>query len=132
MRIAIIVLIALAVVSLVTVVLIKKSIKTTETKLDIQALANGNLTVNVNVESMIPFKVKVQDFRVFVSAGGKNLFASDAKELELSSGLNVIPITFKQTEVLTALDITSLLVKEKYVTVTGSVLGLNFSRTETL
>ncbi len=130
MKIAIWIIATLIIISVVTILLIKKSVKTQETKVDFAALAGGNLTVNVKMNLLLPFKVTVKDVIIRIGAGATDYFEAKIPTLELNSGINITPVTFTPIKSLDAIALLSIATAKKYVTIEGIVLGLNFSRTE--
>ncbi len=116
----------------ITVVLIKKSVKTQDTKIDWAALAQGNLTVGVTMNFLLPFAATLENVKLTLLAGSTPHFEAKIPTLKLNPGLNVFPITFKALGSLSAIDIASLLTQKKYLNITGDVLGLGFERTEDL
>lgn len=132
MKIFIAMIITLVVISVITIVLIRRSVSTQETKIDWTALISGNLTVNVTMASKLPFGVTVEDLVVSLVAGGTTYFESKAGTIKLNPGLNVLSFTFVSVAPLNALGVAALVLKKKYLTIEGSVLGIPFSRSEEL
>ncbi len=132
MKIAITILITLVLISVITILLIKKSVKTQDTKINWSALANGDLTVKVTMNLLLPFAVTITDLKINIGAGSTLYFTSSIPELKLTPKLNIIPITFVTLKPLSILDLASIATQKKYITISGTVLGLEFSRIEEL
>jgi hypothetical protein len=132
MKVLIWIVITLILISVITIVLIKKSIKTQDTKIDLAKLAEGNLTVNIKMNLLLPFKVTISDLIIRVGAGSSDYFEAKIPTLELNPQINIIPVTFVPIKAITAVDLLALATQKKFVSVKGIVLGLEFSRTEEL
>jgi hypothetical protein len=132
MKIFISMVITLVVLSVITVILIKKSVKTQNTKISWTALAQGNLTFNVTMNLLLPFAVTIEEFKITLGAGGVSYFQSEKDSLRLNPGLNVISFTFIPVTTLDALALAGLVTQKKYINIQGYVLGLSFMRTEDL
>ncbi len=132
MKIFLGIVITLVVLAVVTVVLIKKSVKTQETKVNWLALVQGQLTIMVNMHFLLPFAVTIDNFKAALEAGGIEYFVAEMPVLKLNPGLNTISLTFKSSAKLDALGVAGLITQKKYLNISGTVLGLSFERTEEL
>ncbi len=132
MKILVSMVITIALLAVITIILIKKSVKTQDTKIDWTALASGKLSVNVTMNLLLPFKVTITDVTIDLGAAGTVYFQAKLDKLELNPGLNVFTITFKDMGKLSLLGVAGLLLQKKYLNLSGTVLGLSANRTEYL
>jgi hypothetical protein len=132
MKIAIAIVFTLILISVITILLIKKSVKTQDTSIDWLALANGNLTVSVKFNLLLPFAVTLENVELTLGAGGTNYFGYKNPELKLNPGLNVLSINLSPIKPLDVVGVAFIATQKKYVNIKGTVLGLSFERTEDL
>ncbi len=132
MKILISIVITLALLAVITIMLIKKSVKTEDTKINWTDLASGKLSVNVSMKLLLPFKVTISNVVIDLGAAGTVYFQAKVDKLELNPGVNIFTITFKDMGKLSALGVAGLLLQKKYLNLSGTVLGLSANRTEYL